>query len=66
MMNEDVRHWDCLTEGSEQVAAGKGRNRIPPPEREPLWRGFLRKFEDPLMVVLLVERYRSLPAERLS
>ncbi len=53
-MNEDVRHWDCLTEGSEQVAAGKGRNRISPPEREPLWRGFLRKFEDPLMVVLLV------------
>ena len=46
--------WDVLVEGSERVLAGKGRNRIPPPEQEPLWRGFLRKFEDPLMVVLLV------------
>ncbi|MBQ0019815.1 MAG: calcium-translocating P-type ATPase, PMCA-type [Bacteroidales bacterium] len=44
----------CLTEGSEQVLGAKGRNVIPPPEREPLWKGFLGKFKDPLIVVLLV------------
>lgn len=44
----------CLTEGSEQVLGAKGRNVIPPPERKPLWRGFLGKFKDPLIVVLLV------------
>ena len=53
-MTDEAKRWDCLTEGSEQVVAGKGRNRIPPPEQEPLWKGFLRKFKDPLMVVLLV------------
>ena len=27
---------------------------IPQPEREPLWKGYLKKFKDPLIVVLLV------------
>lgn len=53
-MTDEAKRWDCLTEGSEEVRAGQGRNRIPPPEQEPLWKGFLRKFQDPLMVVLLV------------
>ena len=43
----------CLSEQSEKVINGKGCNRIPPPEREPLWKGFLLKFKDPLMLVLL-------------
>ena len=30
------------------------KNIIPPPTPEPLWRGFLRKFADPLIIVLLV------------
>lgn len=30
------------------------KNIIPPPARQPLWRGFLEKFKDPLIIVLLV------------
>ena len=44
----------CLENGSEEVEKGKGLNIIPPPKREPLWMGLLRKFGDPLIVVLLV------------
>ena len=44
----------CLSDDSEQVLTGRGGNVIPPPEREPRWRGFLRKFRDPLIGVLLV------------
>ncbi len=43
-----------LFDNSEQVARGKGRNMIPPPEREPLWKAYLQKFKDPIIVVLLV------------
>lgn len=31
-----------------------GKNVIPPPERESLWVGFLKKFTDPIIVILLV------------
>lgn len=31
-----------------------GANVLTPPEREPLWRRFLEKFSDPLIVILLV------------
>lgn len=47
-------HDICLPEQSEQVIQGKGLNKLPPPKREPLWKGFLLKFKDPLMIVLLV------------
>lgn len=30
------------------------KNIIPPPARQPLWRGFLEKFRDPLIIVLLI------------
>ncbi len=30
------------------------KNIIPPPKPEPLWKGFLKKFADPLIIVLLV------------
>lgn len=30
------------------------KNIIPPPERQSLWRGYLEKFRDPLIIVLLV------------
>lgn len=45
---------ECLEDNSELVTRGKGRNVIPPPEREPLWKGFLEKFKDPLIIILLV------------
>lgn len=44
----------CLYDNSEQVTNGKGKNLIPPPERESLWKAYLEKFKDPLIIVLLV------------
>lgn len=43
---------DCLSSDSDEVIKGKGLNIIPPPENEPLWKGFLEKFKDPLIIVL--------------
>ena len=45
---------DCLDARGASVREGKGGNIIPPPEREPLWKGFLDKFRDPLIIILLV------------
>ncbi|MCH5311477.1 MAG: calcium-translocating P-type ATPase, PMCA-type [Prevotella sp.] len=53
MMINEIRNI-CLSDQSEQVIQGKHLNKLPPPEREPLWKGFLLKFKDPLMIVLLV------------
>ena len=39
---------------SEEVRLGQGRNIIPPPEKEPLWRAYIEKFKDPIIIVLLV------------
>ena len=39
---------------SAEVTSGRGKNIIPPPEREPLWRAYLEKFKDPIIIVLLV------------
>ena len=44
----------CLYDNSEQVTNGKGKNRIPPPKKESLWKAYLEKFKDPLIIVLLV------------
>ena len=41
----------------EQVVSSRqrhGTNVLTPPEREPLWRKFLGKFSDPLIIILLV------------
>lgn len=50
-MKQELIH-NCLVDGSDEVIAGKGKNIIPPPEKEPLWKGFLEKFKDPLIIVL--------------
>ena len=52
-MSLDINHL-CLEQESAEVVEGQGRNMIPQPEREPLWKGYLKKFKDPLIVVLLV------------
>ena len=44
----------CLDNSYKKVIEGKGGNIIPPPKKEPLWKGFLNKFKDPLIIVLLV------------
>ena len=51
---------DYLIEKSEEVAQGKGRNIIPEAEREPLWKAYLEKFKDPIIIILLVALALSL------
>ena len=50
---KDYRH-SALISSSAEVQEGKGKNIIPPPERESLWKAYLDKFKDPIIVVLLV------------
>ncbi|MDE6826062.1 MAG: haloacid dehalogenase, partial [Paramuribaculum sp.] len=38
----------------EQSRRENGANILTPPAREPLWRQFLRKFSDPLIMILLI------------
>lgn len=45
---------ECLSNDSEKVISGIGRNIIPPPEKDPLWKLYLEKFKDPIIIVLLV------------
>ena len=49
----------ALVAGEAVVRSGKGKNIIPPPEREPLWRAYLAKFKDPIIIVLLVVFFLS-------
>ena len=54
-MSTDRSYRDnCLSEDSVQVKEGAGRNIIPPPERESLWKLYLEKFKDPIIIVLLI------------
>ncbi|MBQ3248901.1 MAG: calcium-translocating P-type ATPase, PMCA-type [Alistipes sp.] len=56
MSRESKREYlsRCLSVDSQRVMEGKGRNIIPPPERESLWSLYLDKFKDPIIIVLLV------------
>lgn len=45
---------EALSNNSKEVVSGVGKNIIPPPEKEPLWRQYLEKFKDPIIIVLLV------------
>lgn len=45
---------DCLSVDSAKVKNGIGKNIIPPPAKEPLWKQYLEKFKDPIIIVLLV------------
>lgn len=42
----------ALKEDCKEVLSGKGCNIIPPPEKEPLWKRYLSKFNDPLIMIL--------------
>ena len=44
----------ALGVNSSAVVEGAGKNIIPPPERGSLWRAYLEKFKDPIIVVLIV------------
>ena len=45
---------ECLIHDSGEVKNGIGKNIIPPPEKDPLWKQYLEKFKDPIIIVLLV------------
>lgn len=44
----------CLENDSKSVTEGTGKNVILPPKEKPLWMGFIEKFKDPIIIVLLV------------
>jgi P-type Ca2+ transporter type 2C len=55
------KHYTGLT--NEQVTESRqknGSNLLTPPKREPLWKLFLKKFEDPIIRVLLIAAFLSL------
>ena len=54
MSASDSYRKDCLSEDSEIVRNGIGKNIIPPPEKESLWKLYFEKFKDPIIIVLLV------------
>ena len=45
---------DCLVHNSPQILEGVGKNIIPEPAQDPLWKKFLEKFKDPIIVILLI------------
>ena len=52
MTNEN---YTGLTEKEVQDSRARhGENVLTPPEKDPLWRLFLRKFHDPLIIILLI------------
>lgn len=50
----------ALQVDDKKISEGIGKNIIPPPVKEPLWKGFLEKFKDPLIIVLLVVFFFSI------
>lgn len=54
MAKKNINQYKCLSVDSEAVKAALGTNLIPPPEKEPLWKQYLEKFKDPIIIVLLV------------
>ncbi len=53
-MDKRKKYLDlALSVDDPVVIAGKGQNKIPDPEKEPLWKRYLEKFKDPLIIVLL-------------
>lgn len=60
-MEQKKHHYTGLN--NEQVVASRqahGENILTPPEREPLWKLFLEKFEDPIIRILLIAAFLSL------
>ncbi|MDR1055213.1 MAG: cation-translocating P-type ATPase [Prevotellaceae bacterium] len=58
---EQKRHYTGLT--NEQVLESRkkhGANILTPPKRDPLWKLFLEKFEDPIIRILLIAAFLSL------
>ena len=58
---EQKHHYTGLTDAQELESRSKnGANVLTPPEKEPLWKQFLEKFGDPLIIVLLIAGFLSI------
>ena len=54
-MSEKHQHYSGLTDAQVSESRRKhGVNILTPPEKEPLWKRFLEKFGDPLIIILLI------------
>lgn len=52
---EQKHHLTGLTDAQVLESRKKhGANILTPPEKEPLWKQFLEKFEDPLIIILMI------------
>ena len=58
---EHKKHYTGLT-NAEVIESRKkfGNNLLTPPKRDPLWKLFLEKFEDPIIRILLIAAFLSL------
>ncbi|MEI6678581.1 MAG: calcium-translocating P-type ATPase, PMCA-type [Mariniphaga sp.] len=55
------KHFSGLTTGQVIESRKKfGSNLLTPPKRDPLWKLFLEKFEDPIIRILLIAAFLSL------
>jgi Ca2+-transporting ATPase len=58
---EHKKHYTGLTTGQVIESRKKhGNNLLTPPKRDPLWKLFLEKFEDPIIRILLIAAFLSL------
>ncbi len=54
-MDNQKKYIDlALAVDAPEVVNGKGQNKIPEAEKDPLWKRYLEKFKDPLIIILLV------------
>ena len=52
---EQKHHYTGLSDAEALESRKKhGANTLTPPEKEPLWKQFLEKFSDPLIIILLI------------
>lgn len=52
---EQKHHYVGLTDKEVQESRSKyGVNILTPPEKDPLWKQFLEKFKDPLIIILMI------------
>ncbi len=60
-MNQQKKHFSGLTDDQVLESRRKyGENLLTPPKRDPLWKLFLEKFEDPIIRILLIAAFLSL------
>lgn len=54
MKQQKHRYTGLTTAEVNQSRAQHGANVLTPPEKDPLWKQFLEKFSDPLIIILLI------------